>query len=52
MVLALRTFIAIGVAAALTAAIGTPEVITVVIIFVPVFAVAFWLLGFLQKKDS
>ena len=52
MFFAVRTLISIAVAAVATALLGTPEVITVVIIFVPVFAIAFWLLGFLQKKDS
>jgi hypothetical protein len=51
-VLAIRILVAIAVAAGVTAVIGTPEVITVAIIFTPVFVVSFWLLGFLQKKDS
>jgi hypothetical protein len=52
MFLAIRILVAIAVAAGVTAVIGTPEVITALIIFTPVFVVSFWLLGFLQKKDS
>ena len=52
MFLAIRTLISIAVAVGVTVAIGTPEMITVAIIFLPVFIVTFWLLGFLQKKDS
>ena len=52
MFLAVRMLVSIAVAAGATAAIGTPEVITMVIIFVPIFAVSYWLLGFLQRKDS
>ena len=52
MLLAVRFLVALAVAGVLTFLFGTADVITMVIIFLPVFGMAYWLLGMLRKKDS
>jgi hypothetical protein len=47
-----RLVIAAVVAGAFSMFVGTPEVITLLILFLPTFGLTFWALGFLLKKDS
>jgi hypothetical protein len=49
---AIRLVVAAAVAAAVAMLIGTPEVITLLIMFLPTFGITFWALGFLLKRDS
>jgi hypothetical protein len=47
-----RLIIAAVVAGAVSMLVGTPELITLLILFLPTFGIVFWGLGFLLKKDS
>ncbi len=50
--LLLRLIVAVAAAGILSFVVGTPELITLLILFVPTFAIIFWGLGFFLKKDS
>jgi len=51
MILGIRLVVAAVAAGVVTWAFGTPELITELILFLPTFAIVFWVLGFLMKKD-
>jgi hypothetical protein len=51
-VLLLRLIIAAAAAGILSFVVGTPELLTLLILFLPTFGIVFWGLGFLLKKDS
>ena len=48
----LRLIVAAAVAGILSFVVGTPEFITLLILFLPTFGIVFWGLGFLLKNDS
>jgi len=52
MILAIRLFVAIAIAAIVTTVVGTPEIITQLMIGLPVFGVSFWAVGFVLRDDS
>jgi len=52
MLLTIRVVVAAAIAVATSIAVATPELITLLIMSLPVFGISFWVLGFFLKKDS
>jgi len=52
MFIVIRLIIAAAAAGVLAIVVGTPEIITMLIIFLPTFGIIFWGLGSFLKKDS